>query len=550
MVPTEVRVQERRYAALAPLLLAIPLALLPLPYAVGGALACAVAVLALIDPIWAVYAAILSVPVQDLVTLPGGISVTQAALLLAVGALALHAMIDPERQLPLGRLFPPLALLMLALGAATAFTPYSRADALRETLRWSTVPLIYLLTLFSFRLGVDPDTQDKGEFLREGLPSLNPLQRYSGRRGDPPAVLFALPADMAMPTKPLRISEIRDPQARIPWRLIGLLACLLAAPAADALVGLAQFWYGIGPPSFGIGGGHMRSYGTIGQPNSFAGYMNLAWPLALSLTVCALIWLGRGAPRRRGLIALAAAGGATGLLLVALLTSFSRGGWVGAVGGAVAMILAAIPLLAPSLRRIAWRAAAMAAGGIALLLALGGGGMLPDSLAGRLGSISASLRIFDVRGVMITPETFAVVERMAHIQAGWNMVMRHPLTGVGPGNYSNAFNQAPGPGDAPITARPWYVSRGHAHNYYLNIAAEAGAIGAAAYALLIGAVGLQAARAVRSARGMLWRAVAVGCAGVAAAVAVHNIFENLHVLNMGLQLGTVWALLVAAEKPV
>jgi hypothetical protein len=79
------------------------------------------------------------------------------------------------------------------------------------------------------------------------------------------------------------------------------------------------------------------------------------------------------------------------------------------------------------------------------------------------------------------------------------------------------------------------------------MAAEAGVIGAAAYLLLIGAVGLQASRAVGRAHGLLWRGVAVGCAGVAAGVAVHNLFENLHVLNMGLQLGTIWALLVAAE---
>ncbi|MEI8306278.1 MAG: O-antigen ligase family protein [Chloroflexales bacterium] len=507
--------QPRFFVLLPVVLLAIPLALLPLPSAAGAVVACAAVLLALIDPIWAVYAAILSVPVQDLVTLPGGISVTQAALLLAVGALALHTLIDPERPLPLGRLFPPLALLLLALGAATVFTPYSRADALRETLRWSTVPLIYLLTLRSLR----------------------PM---------PTSVRVELPADRIILSEQIT----RGPQAPAPWHLLGLLACLLLAPAIDAAVGLAQFWYGIGPPSFGIGGGYMRSYGTIGQPNSFAGYMNQSWPLALSLTVGALIWLRRSAPRRVGLIALASAGGAAGLLLLALLTSFSRGGWVGAVGGAVAMILATIPLLAPRLRRIAWRATALAVGGLALMLALGGGGMLPDSLTSRLGSITANLRIFDVRGVMITPENFAVVERMAHIQAGWNMLVRHPLTGVGPGNFSAAFNQTPGPGDPPITTRPWYVSRGHAHNYYLNMAAEAGVIGAAAYVLLIGAVGIQAARAIRFARGILWRAVAVGCAGVVVAVAIHNIFENLHVLNMGLQLGTVWALLVAAEKPV
>ncbi len=498
-----VGVQEWRGATLV-LLLAIPLAMLPLPYAVGAALACAVVLLALIDPIWAVYAAILSVPVQELVMLPGGISVTQAALLLAVGALILHTLIDPERSIPFGRLFLPMALLMLALFAATVFTPYSRTDALRETLRWSTVPLIYLLTLRSF-------------------------QEAGGRRQE---------------------AGGRRQEAGGGWKLLGLLACLLLAPATDAVVGLVQFWYGIGPPSFGIGGGHMRSSGTIGQPNSFAGYMNQSWPLALSLMGVALIWLWRGAPRRLGLIAFAAAGSAAGLLLAALLTSFSRGGWVGAIGGAVAMILATIPLLAPRLRRIAWRTAALTVGGLALVLTLGSGGLLPDSLTSRMSSITANLRIFDVRGVMITPANFAVVERMAHIQAGWNMLVRHPITGVGPGNFSTAFNQAPLPGDAPITVRPWYVSRGHAHNYYLNMAAETGVIGAAAYVVLIGAVALQAVRSIRSARGMLWRGIAIGCAGVVAAVAVHNIFENLHVLNMGLQLGTIWALLVVAEKPV
>jgi hypothetical protein len=32
------------------------------------------------------------------------------------------------------------------------------------------------------------------------------------------------------------------------------------------------------------------------------------------------------------------------------------------------------------------------------------------------------------------------------------------------------------------------------------------------------------------------------------AVAAHNVFENLHVLNLGIQLSGVWGLLVVAEK--
>jgi hypothetical protein len=32
------------------------------------------------------------------------------------------------------------------------------------------------------------------------------------------------------------------------------------------------------------------------------------------------------------------------------------------------------------------------------------------------------------------------------------------------------------------------------------------------------------------------------------AVASHNVFENLHVLNLGIQLSGVWGLMVVAER--
>lgn len=465
--------------------LAVAVAALPLELAallVLGALAAAVA---LLDPLGAVALAVLSVPVQELVSLPGGLSVTQAALLLAVASLALHALAHPDEPLALGRLFPPLAIFLWALALAAVFTPYSRAEAVRETARWATVPLIYLLT----------------------------LRAAHGA----------------------------------PWRSHVLIACLLIAPAANAIVGLVQFWFGLGPESFLIGA-RARAYGTIGQPNSFAGYMNQAWPLAAGLTIFALVGLRTGAPRRPALFALAGAGAALALTGAALLASFSRGGWVGAAGGAAALALATLAMLPRELRLMA-RRAGVAAGAMAVAVAiLGGGGLLPDAVAGRAASLAGNLRIFDARGADINPVNFAVVERMAHLQAAWNMLQRHPLTGVGPGNFSVAYETPPAAGERPISVRPWYESRGHAHNYYLHIAAEAGLIGLGAYLLLIGAVGLQAVRAVRAARSWFWRGVAAGGAGVAAAVAAHNLFENLHVLNMGLQLGAIWALLVIAER--
>lgn len=41
----------------------------------------------------------------------------------------------------------------------------------------------------------------------------------------------------------------------------------------------------------------------------------------------------------------------------------------------------------------------------------------------------------------------------------------------------------------------------------------------------------------------------MACLGVVAAVAIHNLFENLHVLSMGVQLSTVWALLTIVAQP-
>ena len=53
--------------------------------------------------------------------------------------------------------------------------------------------------------------------------------------------------------------------ARRPWQIAGLIACLLLAPAAEALVGVTQFLSGNGPPSFRISPtlAFVRAYGML-----------------------------------------------------------------------------------------------------------------------------------------------------------------------------------------------------------------------------------------------------------------------------------------------
>jgi O-antigen ligase len=458
-------------------LLILILALLPIPLLaqiLGWGLAIG---LALIDPVFGLYWAVLSVPVQELALLPGGLTYTQAAMLLAGGAWGLRALAHPERRVGWGRLLPPWAALLWALLLAALLTPYSRAEGLKETLRWAEAFLIWLL-------------------------AVNTLRR--------------------------------------PWQIAGLVACLLLAPAADAAIGLAQFATGDGPPSFRLAAGlpFSRAYGTIGQPNSFAGYLNMAWPLALALAVGASLdfrfWiLDLRASRQskikklKSKLFLALASWLLAiLLLAALVASFSRGGWVGAAAGLLAMALL--------LGRRAARLAIAAVVAAALLLAFGGL-VLPGAVAARLASITRSIALFDAGSAQVTGENFAVVERMAQLQAGWRMFAAHPLVGVGPGNYTPAYPD--------FAVLPWYASRGHAHNYYLHMAAEAGLLGALAYVALLGGVVRAGLVALRRAGSIFRHGTAIGCCGIIVTTAAHNLFENLHVLSMGVQLAAVWGLL-------
>jgi O-antigen ligase len=125
--------------------------------------------------------------------------------------------------------------------------------------------------------------------------------------------------------------------------------------------------------------------------------------------------------------------------------------------------------------------------------------------------------------VKVTDENYAIVERMAHWQAAWEMFKERPWLGVGIGNYEPVYPAYSLPG--------WKEPLGHAHNYYLNIAAEAGLVGLFAYLILWGSAFWQALKAIRRSEGF-WRGVAVGIFGVLVHLSAHNLFDNLYVQNM------------------
>jgi O-antigen ligase len=178
---------------------------------------------------------------------------------------------------------------------------------------------------------------------------------------------------------------------------------------------------------------------------------------------------------------------------------------------------------------------------LAVIVALGGlVWIVPASVSERLDASSGQFRLFDAASIPITDENFAAAERMAHWQAGWAMFEDNMLLGVGVGNFNERY-------DDYFVREEFRFSRGHAHNYYIHTLAETGLAGLLAYLWLIVGLGLVAVRTVFVARHGFARLLALGVVGTMTAVSVHNFFENLHVLNLGINLSLIWALGIVAQ---
>ena len=317
-----------------------------------------------------------------------------------------------------------------------------------------------------------------------------------------------------------------------------LVMALLGIGAVAALQGIYQFLFQVGPEGFILFDRFMRAYGTFEQPNPYGGYLGLTLPLSLGLVTAGVVRLRSRRPDgpASGTASFAVgerikgwwlvwAGGCGALMLAALVMSWSRGAWLGVAAG-VAVI--GVAVLARSSRAAVLAVVLVALVAPPVLLAVGLGRIgLPSSIVQRLSDFVPYLSVEDVRGVEITDSNYAVLERMAHWQAAVGMWTDHPWLGVGIGNYEPVY---------PRYALPfWSVPLGHAHNYYLNIAAETGIVGLAAYVLLWAVALLGAWRAAHRASG--WQAgVSLGILGMMLHLSVHNLVDNLYVHGMYLQL--------------
>ncbi len=351
------------------------------------------------------------------------------------------------------------------------------------------------------------------------------------------------------------------------WRgkLKWVIAAIFLAGVAQAGIGLWQFQFrGHGPEAFKILGDHYRAYGTFEQPNPFAGFMGIVWPLAASVSVYFLLSLIRPQPSRtsdrlsadkpprqntvelqivgRGLIRSINSTALIALVstlitlasLAALFVSFSRGAWLGAAAAGVVMLV-----FWPRRR---WIGLALASGGLVAVFALYQFGLLPASISSRFADVGDFLQVYDVRGVHVNDSNFAIVERLAHWQAAVNMANANPVFGVGFGNYEAAYDD--------YRLIKWQYALGHAHMIYLNVLAETGALGLAAYLILWGAIVLITIRAIDLSG--LNRALAIGLLGAWTHLATHQLLDNLYVGNIPLLIGAllgVMCILATREAP-
>jgi O-antigen ligase len=318
------------------------------------------------------------------------------------------------------------------------------------------------------------------------------------------------------------------PAKYVPW----LIAALLAAATLQGVYGLYQFAYRIGPDWFLIQGRFMRASGVFAQPNPFGAYLGLSLPVAFSLTLWGMISLM--AKRNIATLLWACFYAATTLCIGAgLVTSWSRGAWIGAVGGII-VVLAFFNRRTATLLGVGILALSTTA-----LFGAVNPGWIPPSIGARLGDIPAYLGFVDVLSIEVNDGNFAIVERIAHWFAALRMWDSSPWLGIGPGNYHVAY--------ASVALPRWSEPLGHAHNIFLNVLGETGVLGFGAFllmwSLLIGWLLQQMHRTLLP---LSWsRALATGVLGVLAHLMIHSFFDNLFVQGMYLHIA-LWLAAVAA----
>jgi len=279
-----------------------------------------------------------------------------------------------------------------------------------------------------------------------------------------------------------------------------------------SIIGLLKKFYGNPFPWWDYtdfqGSGRLSS--TFGNPDHWAGYMEMTIPLLLGLFLTGF----RGI--RLFLVIVL-----TVLLLIALILSLSRGGWFGALIGLFFMSVAL--LFNPYFQSKK------------LLLTLVCGFFVVGFIVLSSTPVVKKIRTLEQKGNI--PSLKGRVTVWGGIV---DMIKDYPLLGTGPGNFAIVFTQYQPPG---------FLGRHFmGHNDYLHFVSETGLPLIAVMVWMIVALFIRGFKKLNN-PSRLVRGITLGAMSGITAILVHSIFDfNLHIPANAI-LFTVLAALVASPIP-
>ncbi len=253
-----------------------------------------------------------------------------------------------------------------------------------------------------------------------------------------------------------------------------------------------------------------RLMSTFGCPNHLAGYMEMSLPLLLSLF---LLGFRPGIAFILGYLAM--------LLLVVLMLSLSRGGWVSTL---ISLAFMAVALL--SSRHFIRKKPLIILVSGSLLLAL-------------VALVSTPV-VERVKTAVEKEEEASFYSRVVAWGGVVEMISDHPLTGIGPGTFETVFTQYQPPG-----LRAHFTM---AHNDYLHFVSETGLLLIPVIVWIIIALYRKGFKKLKN-PSRLVRATTLGAMTGITAILFHSITDfNLHIPANAI-LFTVLAAIVVAPLP-
>jgi len=227
-------------------------------------------------------------------------------------------------------------------------------------------------------------------------------------------------------------------------------------------------------------------FSTFFNPNPLGGFLAMALSLAAGTALAAARWWRR-----------ALWGAAALLLLAAIIPTHSRGAML-ALSAAILIFVVLAAGMAANRRR---NLRILAAFGIAAVLAAACALSVAPSVRARAAAVFGG-------------QSASNMFRLLTWQGAARMALHHPLLGIGPGGFEYAFMRH---------AIAGYTRA--AHQTYLQVAAEQGFLGLAAFLWLLGAALFAARRALARGRDFRDRMLTIGAISALAALLVHSFLD-------------------------